>query len=705
MESKRSLRVALLQPAEPFGKNALLPLSLIGLAAILKEADISVDIIDARLHGLSVENTINLLEKLNPDVLGVTGLNTSYRYIKDLCIQLKRSCPNTPIMAGGYFIMSQPELILPRVPIDVACIGEGDEIVVDLVRRLANSENLDGLNNIAYMRGNEVVKSEIKLVENLDLMPFPAYDLLDMESYLGPKNVLDQPYQDFFMISTGRGCVFHCYYCGNPCNVVRRPSVSRLLEHMDLVNQRYGVRSFLFCEENAFYPHDWIIDFCKAVSASDRDYSFYFSGCANHVDEEIARAISSVNCAGAMVAVEHWNPEIQKNFFRARQSAHIIKAWDLFKKYGIRNHGFNILWGHPADTEESFVKSYKKSIQMMHEYDIDEISMAALVVYPNSRLKEDALKMKKIVDFEDFMYSQVGFGPYVNLTSEDDNCFRSFIRTRQLWETVTTSIDEFNSLVFGGKLFSSSNKDPLVTNPSVDTMPELLKRLFIKLCGSLGIFSPVKLISKTCISLVELALIKVLLNMPFSWKKNFRGILDKALGASMYNPERRYYQEISCIKEILSLPKNSKVAALGTATNSVYNLNKLLNSIRQREIEFIGFIDRKETIEFFSNCSLPVAQMYSSAFRDNESGQRTMFGHPLIPLEGLQEINPDFLVILSNFCDRNFLAMIESQLPELKLIQVLPPTPDKSLERICSLSATILNKRFRIRRQKELTKA
>ena len=82
---QKPLNVLLIQPAEPFGLMAEVPLSIIGLASILREGGISVEILDARLDNLTVWQTMQRLKGKDIDVVGITGLNNAYRYIKDFC--------------------------------------------------------------------------------------------------------------------------------------------------------------------------------------------------------------------------------------------------------------------------------------------------------------------------------------------------------------------------------------------------------------------------------------------------------------------------------------------------------------------------------------------------------------------------------------------------------------------------------------------
>jgi len=571
----RPIRVVLIQPSEPFGAMAEIPISIIGLASILQQAGIDVEILDARLDNLSVCQTIRRLQDKPVDVVGITGLNNAYRYIKDFCFEFKRRFPHIPIMAGGVFILSQPERIMPRVPIDVACTGEGEEIIVELVRRLAMREPLGELPNLAYWDNGRLVQTPRALVEDFDRFPLPAYDLLQMDRYLQAahyKTHLEHYHRFYFPLITGRGCVHHCYFCGRSSKKVRRLSPEKTLEQMDYLHQRYGLDSFLFADNSAIYPREWIIRFCQLLIENDRHYNLLMAGCPEQVDEELVQYLARAGCRQFNIGVEHWNPEIIKGFFRTTQSKHIIRAWQLFEKYGISVLGFNILWGHPKDTARSIRQAYRKSIEMARRYRKPNFWFATLVVYPNSKLQQDALQSGRIRDYEDYMYASGGYAPYVNLTQEDDDVFRGVMVEQKLISEIQFSIDKLHCLLFS---------DVEVDASSWDKIAEQLRN-----------------------HIHTLAVLRKLLSLPMAQREPFRRQLEAILRVPLFDPEKNYYHEIGCFKEILELPPRSTLAVYGPDSFVEQALIRLFNSAREAKLKIAGFVDVNAHAETYEQCLL-----------------------------------------------------------------------------------------------------
>ena len=608
-----SIKVIFIQPAEPFGKMADIPISLIGMASILRENGIAVEIIDARLEDLSVSDTIELLEPKTFHLVGITGFVNSYRYIKDFSFEFKRKFPDIPLIAGGVFIMTQPELILPKTAIDVACTGEGEDIIVDLVHCLVNKKSLNKINNIAYFKNGQIFKTKQKVTEDFNVFPFPAYDLIDnIDIYLkGPQTSQHLKKMFFFPLTIGRGCIHHCYYCGRATHKVRRLSPERAIELMDYINRLFGVKGFLFSEDSALQPRDWMIKFCNLMIKKKKKYYFFCVGCPEQLDDNLVSLMAKAGCIQSNVAVEHWSPQIQRGFYRTKQSNKIINAIEILRKNGIYNDGFNILWGHPNDTAESFRKSCQKSIEVLREYDIANCWFATLVVYPNSKFQKDAFKKKKIRNFEDFMYANYGYGPYVNLTKEDDDMFRGVIREQNYISEMSLCLAKINYIVNN----SHNNNE--------------LKIYLQKLLNFMNL-------------LFELR--QYLSMSPFE-RNQARYRLEKVLNANLYNPEINYFHEIGCYKEMLSIPQGSKIAVYNTKSFRKNHI-RLFNSVRESKVKLISFIDNTPTEKEYED-------------------------FPLIPLHFIHQITIDYLVIPAtiNGLDTVIKSAINF-LPNLKIIVI-----------------------------------
>jgi len=613
--SNNKPKAVLIQPKEPFPPIAEMPISIIGLTGILKEGGFQVEVIDARKDNLSYIQTINKIEQMNPDIVGITGLSSVYRYIKDFSFEFKRKFPSVPLIAGGAFIMSQYESILRKTPIDVACISEGEEIIVPLFKKMISGEPIDNITNIAYLSNGKIRKNPIELIKDFDKFPFPDYDILEMSSYLNAKHNIAQVGEYFFPIFTGRGCLHHCYYCGRPYSKIRRPSPGRVIEHLNLIYKNYGIKNFSFSYEDSLtYPRSWIMDLCEQLIKLNKDYRFHGVTCADQMDEEVVLKMKNAGFELLSFGVEHWDPEIQKNFFRPKQSKHLIEALELCKKYQIYEYNFNILWGHPKDNVTNLRKAYYTSLEIMDKYDVGSVSVATLVVYPNCKLHKDALRMKKILDYEDYLYALDGYAPYVNLTEENDDIFKGVIVEQKMVQNIELFMEYINYLIFNAESFDLKQLEVFKNNINA--------------------------------SLHNLYILKALLNEPPEVREQNRHILEQLMPIPLYNKKKNYYQDIACFKEILVLPKGSSVCLMEPQSFSPENLSRFFNSIREAKVELKGFVSTVPSNELFE-------------------------GYKLIGLDNINHLNAHFLLLPENILNNlNTRELLFNSFPGEKIIQI-----------------------------------
>src|SRR4030042_1326971 len=135
--------------------------------------------------GLRDEEIKERINAVEPDLIGITNPFTSQAHnmfaMADLCKSIK---PSTPIVAGGVHPSSKPEECIANQNIDYIAVGEGENVLVELLRALENETDLSDLKSVYYRVNGDVKSNKLRNeVKNLDAIPFPAYHLLPMEHY------------------------------------------------------------------------------------------------------------------------------------------------------------------------------------------------------------------------------------------------------------------------------------------------------------------------------------------------------------------------------------------------------------------------------------------------------------------------------------------------------------------------------------------
>jgi Fe-S oxidoreductase len=211
------------------------PLGLIQLAGNVLTVDgTEARVIDMEADRLSTVNSVvDEIVRWNPDLGGITvhataAHDTSLEIARGVKEQLK----DTVLVAGGHHATFVPTEMLDG-GFDVVVLGEGDLTIVDLVKSMLGKMKLEDVMGIVYKRGEEVRRTRPRpLLSNLDLLPMPAFHLVDRTRYTFDIFGKDQ---NVACVETARGCPYACDFCSvTPTwgNKWRNKSVSRIMDEL-----------------------------------------------------------------------------------------------------------------------------------------------------------------------------------------------------------------------------------------------------------------------------------------------------------------------------------------------------------------------------------------------------------------------------------------------------------------------------------------
>ncbi len=152
------------------------------------------------------------------DLIGIGGLSSMYKDIKKLLRLTRKLNPNALIVCGGGFVTYMPDKMMKFNPeIDLACIGEGEETWSEILKTFG-SNNWKQVKGMCYRENDEIIFTEPRpLIKDLDTIPHPAYDLMDIDSYFKYSGSMwyDGAWKSKKRINfvTERGCPRQCTFC------------------------------------------------------------------------------------------------------------------------------------------------------------------------------------------------------------------------------------------------------------------------------------------------------------------------------------------------------------------------------------------------------------------------------------------------------------------------------------------------------------
>ena len=297
------MEVLILNPPTREHDNPRFPLGLGYLAAVIRKEGYEVSVLDAAANRLKKDEVIEELKKRNFDVLAVGGLIPVFGYLKWLTPKVKEMKPGVKIISGGGGLSTLPKLFLKKTEIDVGLLYEAEATVIDVLDAFQKGRSLKDIPGIAYKNENgEVLINPLReRINNLDDLPFPAYDMFPMEVYLkyplilGTKNsTADRKYM---VISRTRGCPWRCTFCarnfGNPYKI-RSPD--NVIAEMEMLYTKYGVTFFDFQDETFTVHKRNTKEFCDKLIEKGYDFHWFCLTRADMVDRELLEKMKAAGC-------------------------------------------------------------------------------------------------------------------------------------------------------------------------------------------------------------------------------------------------------------------------------------------------------------------------------------------------------------------------------------------------------------------------
>ncbi len=357
------------------------PLGFASMAAVLRRElpGLALRIVDCPALKMGWRSLEALLRADPPDVVCIGEETPSAPDGLRLARLAKSVAPQVVTIAGGVYFGFMAEDSLRNHPIDIVVKGEGELTLLDLLRRLSRkAPDLAGVKGVAFLDrpSSSVVETPPRpLIERLDDLPMPAYDLLPMRCYgEGSRN-----HPDLAAVEHGRGCTERCSFCilwrhmGRPAEgdhgscspCYRTKSASRSFDEARLLIETYGRRTLGWVDPTWNADPAWSDEFCdRLLRAGLSAVHTAWVRADNVVRDEKLGLLRKQVAAGlrqAIIGVERPEAAALCRFGKRANSADVVReAFAIFR----RNYPsvFTIatliygLWDETADSLADLVR-------------------------------------------------------------------------------------------------------------------------------------------------------------------------------------------------------------------------------------------------------------------------------------------------------------------------------------------------------------
>lgn len=259
-------------PDETAASSPYFPLGLLYLASYVRENGHTVAIFDGTFEA-DESAFAQRLEDEKPDMVGISSLLPTRPMALKLA-QLAQDYGATVIL-GGPDPTKDPVPYLQYSQIDIVVHHEGEQTLVSLLNLLdeanLNTTRLQSELGIAFRdtNGQPKVNQPRPPIENLDELPLPARDLIDMDRYLNVWQ--DENGYASMTISTSRGCPYGCEWCRDAVHgqSFRQRSPESVAAEMKALKAEYTIDRLRVVDDVDGLDRGWIEDWAEAAKAAD----------------------------------------------------------------------------------------------------------------------------------------------------------------------------------------------------------------------------------------------------------------------------------------------------------------------------------------------------------------------------------------------------------------------------------------------------
>lgn len=385
-----------------------IPLGIMYLSACLKTAfghRVRTELLDLRMCDDPQRELQSCLERTKPRLIGISMQVFEQSFLK-ICVDMLTSfSPEAHIIVGGPYATTHYDDFLQDRRIGAAVIGEGENVLINIVGRMLDGRDYADLKGIARNNGTEILPNEPEpYIENLDALPFPDYDLINLEHYWRDHISMNMVLADrkYVQIISSRACPYHCAYCHNMFGKkLRQRSPENVLEEIGILHRRHGVREFHFVDDAFNIDRDRMRRLLNLIIQTGLPIHIAFPNGlrADRLERDDLDLMRRAGVYMVTFAVESASARIQEIIHKNLNLARVTESIRHANRIGLITKGFFML-GFPYETAAEI----RQTIKFALDSDFDLVSFFKVIPFYRTELFEMARQF----------YPRMGKNAYTN---------------------------------------------------------------------------------------------------------------------------------------------------------------------------------------------------------------------------------------------------------------------------------------------------
>lgn len=335
-------------------------------AAVLRDNGHQVHYLHCQTENMTLEKIKERISAIKPDILTIQIEHINFNVSLEIA-KIAKELVHCTIVFVGPFATSLDEKII-KLNCDYVIRKEWDLTLNNLINTLEQKKPVSELKGITYKENGDIKRTEdCELIEDLDGLPFPAYDLIDLSKF----------YESVFTrfptatAITSRGCPYKCTFCSFPqtiySNKYRKQSPERVVAEAKYLTQKFGIRGIRYDDDTFDIDKNRVVRICELFRKEKLDLQWIIQSRPSLMTEEIAKELKSAGCTLVLFGVESGDDQVLLKINKSTTTEEIRRGVRIAQKAGLEILNC-IMLGFYWDTEETLNKTIQFAFELNAEF-------------------------------------------------------------------------------------------------------------------------------------------------------------------------------------------------------------------------------------------------------------------------------------------------------------------------------------------------
>jgi radical SAM superfamily enzyme YgiQ (UPF0313 family) len=376
------------------------PLFQMYSAAIARQRGHDVALWDAPARGFDYDELLGQVGEFGPDLVVVNTSTPSFDHDMTLVRKLAKSVQAVRVLVGSH-VSALPDDVMTQHPeVDIIATGEYDDTISDIAENLSDLSKIGG---VVYRSNGGHARTGVRpLMKNLNELPFPAYDLVNLHDYR--ESMFPARKKPIATMWTSRGCNFHCNFCLFPQiffqDRMRIRTPENIVAEIRWLKEKFGVQFFYFEDDNFTASWKRVETLAQRIIDEKLDITW---GCLSRTDGVTPERLGLMKESGCYIVkfgIETGVEEFLEHMEKYNKISEIENAFEVAKKVNMVTHG-TVMIGNAGETWDTI----HRTRQFVKKLAPDSVQFSVCTPFPGTRFFDECrengwLDYEKWEDFD-----------------------------------------------------------------------------------------------------------------------------------------------------------------------------------------------------------------------------------------------------------------------------------------------------------------